>query len=226
VILDLDDDEAAVVETFGDFFRKEVGPDRVRASEPLGFDDRLWDQLVDMGAPTMAVPEALGGGGARRAELALVAELVGRHVAPVPFVETAAAANLLAATAAGDLVGAVANGAVATLALRAPTNGICRLVPAGAVADVVVVLDGDELVALRRMAGTRPYLTNPPNLAASPTADVPLAGASYERVVLATGTDAQRLYADAVSDWKLLMAAALEGIRAEALRIGVEYVKE
>jgi len=43
--------------------------------------------------------------------------------------------------------------------------------------------------------------------------------------VLASGPQAVGLYADAVADWKLLTAAALGGLRATALELGVSYVK-
>jgi alkylation response protein AidB-like acyl-CoA dehydrogenase len=224
--LELDENQALVQETFADFFAKEVGPERVRAAEPLGFDESLWEQVVSMGAPTMAVPEDKGGGGARALDLALVAELVGRHLAPVPFVEAAATANLLASAGADDLVGATVDGAIGTLALRRPIGGRCRLVPAGAVADIVVVLDGDELVALqRRASGDRPYVESPPNLGSTPVADVRVDDGGFDRVLLASGADANRLHDDALSEWKLLTAAALDGIRSRALEIGVDYVK-
>ncbi len=45
----------------------------------------------------MAVPEAVGGWGASLLDLALVAEEVGRALAPAPVVETQVAARLLAA---------------------------------------------------------------------------------------------------------------------------------
>lgn len=224
--LDLTEDQAVVQETFADFFAKECGTERVRAAEPLGFDERLWGQLVAMGAPTMGVPEEAGGGGAGFLDVALVAELVGRHVAPVPFVEAATAAGVLAATAAEDLVAAAVEGAIPTLALRRPMGGLCRLVPAGAVADIVIVLDGDQLVALRRRSeGVRPYVPSPWNLGSSPLADVALDDPAFERHVLASGADAVRLHDDAVTSWKLLTAAALEGVRGAAHTLGVDYVK-
>jgi alkylation response protein AidB-like acyl-CoA dehydrogenase len=224
--LDLNDDQALLHESFADFFTKEARPERVRAAEPLGFDDVLWEQIVALGATTMGVPGSLGGGGARALDLALVAQEVGKRVAPVPFVEAVTTANLLAHTGATDLVATCVEGALATIALRAPVDGVCRLVPAGAVADVSVVPIGDELVALRRSAtGPRPYVPSPPNLGSSPIADVRLEDPSFERVVLASGVEARQLYDDALVEWKLLTAAALDGIRAAALDMVVDYVK-
>lgn len=216
------EDQVSLRDVFADFFAKESTIERVRAAEPLGHDDRLWDQLVQTGAPTMGVPESAGGGGAAMLDLVLVAEEFGRRIAPVPFVEVAATARLLAAAGASTLVDAVANGeAIATIAPRPALDGVAHLVPAGAVADVVVALDGDDLVALVR-SGARPYTTPPKNLASAPLADVAVSG---ERTVLASGADAHRLHAQTLTDWRLLMASALVGIGVEAHDIGVGYVK-
>jgi alkylation response protein AidB-like acyl-CoA dehydrogenase len=203
------ENQALLRETFAGFFAKESGPDRVRAAEPLGFDEALWQDLVGLGAPTLALD------GGSTLDLALVAQEVGRRVAPVPFVETAAALSVLP----GDLAAAVAEGAVATLALHPPVGGVYRLVPAGAVADIVVGLDGDELVALRR-EGARPFVEPVPNFGSSPLADVRSDG--FERIPLAGGAGAHRR---ARALWQLLAAAALDGVRAAALDLTVDYVK-
>jgi alkylation response protein AidB-like acyl-CoA dehydrogenase len=94
------------------------------------------------------------------------------------------------------------------------------------VADIIVTLLDDELVALRRIdSAHRPHLVSPPNFGSSPIADVSVNDAAFERTVLASGQSARDLYADALSQWKLLMAATLDGLRQEALDIAVDYVK-
>ena len=62
---------------------------------PRGFDEALWDRLLELGVVAMAVDEALGGWGASPLELALVAEQHGRDVAPAPLIEAQVAARLL-----------------------------------------------------------------------------------------------------------------------------------
>jgi len=226
VDLKLSHDEALVEQTFTNFFESESQPSRVRAAEPLGFDESLWRQVVEMGAPLMGVPAAMGGSELSSIELVLVAQAAGRRLAPVPLVETMTAANLLARAGAHDLVRSIGAGSVATIVLNPPVDGRCRLVPAGAVADIVVALDGEHLVALRRIkAGGRPYIAPPPNFGASPIADIRLDDQSFERIVIASGADARSSHASAVSEWTLLMAAALDGLRDTALDIGVAYVK-
>jgi len=209
VQLGLSDDEQAIAEAFAGFFTQEAPPAVARAAEPLGFDAALWARLRETGAPGMGVPEDQGGGGATLADLAVVAERLGRAIAPVPFVEHAVAARLFGApdVLAGD--------AVATISLRpASHQGLWRLVPAGAVADVVVGVDGDELVAVR----SAPPGEGPRNHACAPIAD--RSARAGEREVIGVAAELAR----AVDEWKLLTAASLVGIAAAALDIGVAYV--
>jgi alkylation response protein AidB-like acyl-CoA dehydrogenase len=227
--LSLGEDQLTLRAAFAEFFDKEATVERVRAAEPLGFDQDLWTKLAGTGAAAMGLPEDVGGGGATNLELALVAEQYGRRIAPVPFVEAAAAGAVLAQAGlaqagAADLIASVADGStVATIALSPARDGRLRLVPAGAVAEIVVALDGDRLIALRREPGPRPHVPASPNFGSSPLADWSLDDG--DRIELAAGPRAVELYQDAVSLWQLLTGAALGGLRASALELGVSYVK-
>ncbi len=184
-------------------------PARVRAAEPLGFDAELWRALQGC--------VARAGGGDGLVALALTAETCGRHLAPVPFAEAFAAQRLLAQSgAAHDF----APGSLATLALRAPADGVARLVPAGAVADAVIALDRDVLVLARSPAPAQA----PHTLPCLPLADRRIDGAG--RVVLAKGAAARALHADAVADWQVLCAAALVGLAERALELCIAHVRE
>jgi alkylation response protein AidB-like acyl-CoA dehydrogenase len=226
--LSLSEDQLTLRAAFAEFFDKEATVERVRAAEPLGFDRDLWAKLAGTGAVAMGLPEDAGGGGASNLDLVLVAEQYGRRIAPVPFVEAAAAAHVLAEAGAAGLIGGVADGStVATIALSPPRDGRLRLVPAGAVAEIVVALDGDRLIAIRRPPGPahhrRPHVEPSPNFGSSPLADWPLDDG--DQIVLAAGLRAVQLYASGVSLWQLLTAAALGGLRSTALELGVSYVK-
>jgi alkylation response protein AidB-like acyl-CoA dehydrogenase len=226
--LSLSEDQLALRAAFAEFFDKEATVERVRAAEPLGFDQDLWAKLAGTGAVAMGLPEDAGGGGASHLDLVLVAEQYGRRIAPVPFVEAVAAGHVLAGAGAADLIGGVADGStLPTIALSPPRDGRLRLVPAGAVAEIVVALDGDRLIAVRRPPGSahhrRPHVEPSPNFGSSPLADWPLDDGDL--IVLASGPQAVRLYADGVSLWQLLTAAALGGLRSAALELGVSYVK-
>jgi alkylation response protein AidB-like acyl-CoA dehydrogenase len=207
--LGLSEDQKVIGEVFGGFFTKESPASVARAAEPLGFDRQLWDRLGALDAPGMGAPEAAGGGGARLSELVVVAEALGRAIAPVPLIEHIVASRLLSAA---DVV---SGASIATVSLRpAAADGNWRLVPAGAVADVVVGVDGDDMVAVR----SNPPGEGPRNHACSPLADRSARGEGREVI----GT--REAFETALDEWKTLTAAALVGIAATALDMGVEYV--
>jgi hypothetical protein len=83
------------------------------------------------------------------------------------------------------LADAVAGEVLVSLALHPLVGGVARLVPAGAVADAVLCVDADEVVALRSAVSPRSPLEVPSNLGTAPLAD---RGAGVDqRVVLASG---------------------------------------
>lgn len=215
--LDLTDDERALDDVFSGFFRRECPIATVRAAEPLGFDRQLWTRLAGLGGPSMGVPERAGGGGATLTDLAIVAERAGQSLAPVPFVEHQVAARILASF---DVLadGTLAGDEIATFAVRPADGSAWELVPAGAIADVVVGLVGGELVVVRET----PPGAAPRNHAAMPIADRATTGAE----ILARGEAAQEAFATARAEWQTLTAAALAGIGSAALSIALEYVKE
>jgi alkylation response protein AidB-like acyl-CoA dehydrogenase len=223
--LALTEDQLALRDAVADLLAKESPPERVRAAEPSGFDPALWALVTGMGLPSLAVPEQAGGGGGSMVDLVVVAEEFGRRVPAVPLVEAAAATGLLARVGATGLLQEVLSAPLLpTLALRPPVDGVLRLVPAGAVADVVLALDGDALVAVRSTVGPRSPLAVPPNLGSAPVADRRLD--EGERTVLATGDEARAAYAHAVAAWQVLLGAALVGVGSAALDMGVAYVKQ
>jgi len=126
------------------------------------YDRELWKGLADMGFLGVAIPEAFGGAGAGHLELCVIAEEMGRALAPVPFSSTvylAAEAILLAGSdaqkqkwlpliASGAAIGTLAlfegkgNPSPQALKLSATgnsLNGVKRPVPDGEIADFVVV---------------------------------------------------------------------------------------
>lgn len=211
-------EQQQLVEAFAGLYAKQAPTERVRAAEPVGFDKALWDQLLELGVVAMAVGEEAGGWGASLLDLVLVAEQQGRAVAPAPVVEAQVAARLLARVGAAALEPALAGERLVTLALHPARDGRAGLVPAAAVADDAVVLDGDRLLLVPLEGGR----TAVENLGSMPVADVDVAGG----VELACGVDAVAAHEAGLDEWLALTGAALVGIGARALEIGVEYVKE
>jgi alkylation response protein AidB-like acyl-CoA dehydrogenase len=95
---------------------------KVVAADP-GFDEKTWARLAEMGVLGLPFAEEHGGMGAGPIEVAIVAEEIGRVIAPEPFVEAVVLAgglisavgaddqreNVLAALAEGSLLPAFAH---------------------------------------------------------------------------------------------------------------------
>ncbi|MFD9439401.1 acyl-CoA dehydrogenase family protein [Streptomyces sp. NPDC060006] len=121
--------------TLRELLLKRCGPEEVRAAVRTtdGHDPGLWESLAQqLGLPGLALPEAYGGVGCSVTELALVAEELGRALAPSPLLGTAVLsapvvlalgsesqrAALLPRIASGELTAALAvSGAALTTAL-------------------------------------------------------------------------------------------------------------
>ena len=71
-------------------FTGKAGIDRVKQVELSDerLDRELWRELATTGLLGVALPEDLGGGGLGLAELYVLLEQQGRHVAPVPIWQT------------------------------------------------------------------------------------------------------------------------------------------
>lgn len=204
------DDQRQLQELFRDFFAREAGPSVARAAEPLGFSADLWRKLEQTGAPAMSTP---GGGDASLTDLSLVATELGRALAPVPLLEHLVAARLISqADPDRSLPERVA------FAAEPAEAGVARAVAGAAVCPAVVALDGPDLVLVEPAAP----VTATPNLASLPLVDVDLRAG--DRVVLATGEPAVRLFQEATACWRTLLAAALLGVAEAALDLGRTYV--
>ncbi len=77
-----------------------------RTETPQTYDTALWRTLAaEVGCAGLLIPESLGGAGASFREAAVVAEEVGRSVAPVPFLGSVVLATVALLSAAADDAG-------------------------------------------------------------------------------------------------------------------------
>jgi len=161
---DFSDEQKQMRDEARKFLSEKCSPKAVRAvldgKEP--YDRELWKGLAEMGFLGVAIPEEFGGAGAGQLELCVIAEEMGRALAPVPFSSTvylAADALLIAGSAAqkqkwlpkiasGEAIGTLAlfegkgNPSPQGIKLSAAggvLNGVKKPVPDGAIADVVIV---------------------------------------------------------------------------------------
>jgi alkylation response protein AidB-like acyl-CoA dehydrogenase len=161
---DFSDDQKQLRDQARKFLTEKCPPKAVRAvlDGKAAYDKDLWKGLAEMGFLGVAIPEEFGGAGAGHLELCVVAEEMGRALAPVPFSSTvylAAEALLIAgsdtqkqkwlpAIASGEAIGTLAlfegkgnpsPQAVKLTVTGGTLNGIKKPVPDGAIADFAIV---------------------------------------------------------------------------------------
>jgi alkylation response protein AidB-like acyl-CoA dehydrogenase len=215
----LTDDHQALQAAYRDFFTTHCPIETARAAEESGFDTSLWKRLCAMGATTMALPDVIGGDGATLVDLTLVAEEIGRSLAPVPWIDHVCSARLLARldSAAPEVV----NGTqLAAFDPQHDNVSGTRLIPTGSIADQIIVRDGEDVVRLT--FDTRPAKVD--NIGCLPMAWVDPAAAD-NRVVLGSGVDALAQYQRALNEWRVLSAAALTGLVEQTMTIAAEFAK-
>lgn len=215
----LSEDHQALQSAYKDFFKTHCSIETVRAAEESGFDKSLWERLCGMGATTMALPDDVGGDGATLVDLTLVAEEIGRSLAPVPWIDHVCAARLLARLGAAEPEVVSGKHIVGLDPQHDNAQGV-RLIPSGSVADQIIVRDGEDVVRLT--FDTRP--TKVDNIGRLPMAWVDPSAAD-SRVVLASGPDALAEYQRALDEWRVLTAAALVGLVEETMTIAAEFAK-
>jgi alkylation response protein AidB-like acyl-CoA dehydrogenase len=208
------DDQREIQRTARDLLADRAGPERVREHAEAGTtDDALWKELAELGWPGIAVAEEHGGQGLGTVELAILAEELGRAVAPVPLVPSALAATLiehagtnaqrerwLPGLASGELTGAVGDA----------REGIAALVPGGAGAAVYVLVE--EGVA---------------RLLPAEDADVvAVAAIDPTRPAARVEGEGEPLTGDALDRALTVIAAELVGVCDRAMEMTVAYVKD
>ncbi len=129
-----------------DKLRKLVAGDHVEAYEsavqPLGYDENLWKQIVELGWTTLAIPEEAGGAGMKVVAVAAIAEEAGRAALPSPLIPTLIATAVLCeakSAAASSALGRIAAGEAASIAI---TNAQGSWEPTDT--DVVASQSGNE----------------------------------------------------------------------------------
>jgi len=210
---ELNPDQQAIQRTARDLLAGRAAPDRVREHAEAGrTDEALWRELCELGWPGIAVAEEHGGQGLGLVELCVLAEELGRVVAPVPFLGSALAAlaiqhggdpavqeRWLPGLASGELRGALGRPGV--------------LVPDADGADVLV-LAGPR--GARAVAGAEAQVT--PVAAIDPTR-------RHARID-APQDAGDRLDPQLVMTAGVVVAAELVGVCDRALGMTLDYVKE
>jgi alkylation response protein AidB-like acyl-CoA dehydrogenase len=162
---------------------------------PCGYDPALWAAMADQGWLSVEVPEADGGLGLGMVEVAVLAEQLGRYVAPAPFLST-----VLALGALRDALDAAADAGAESSDREVLAGHAGALGSGDAVACVVwdardrpagARQGGPEVTATRDDGGSWTLTGTTAPVLDAPSADVAVVGASGS-LFCVTVTDAVR----------------------------------
>jgi alkylation response protein AidB-like acyl-CoA dehydrogenase len=228
---------------------------RTETDEP--YDTALWHVLAaDVGCAGLLIPEPDGGAGASYREAAVVAEEVGRSVAPVPYLGSAVVATaallevadskLLKDLASGSVTAALAIPFATSLSVPAPLGTVRVAAPQrgdpvgqarlrGTVAGVADALPADVLLVpadgvpdgLYAVDRGAPGLTVAPVVSLDATRQ--LADLTLDGVparCVASGAAAVRATAAALTAGAAMLAAEQLGLAQQCLDMTVAYLKE
>lgn len=220
------------------------------------YDTALWRTLAaDVGCAGLLIPESYDGAGASFREVAVVAEEIGRSVAPVPFIGSAVLATvILLGVGDAELLAKLATGSI-TAALAVPFDSppgarpksAVRVVPAadadgagiyrlsGTVAGVADALPADVLIVpadgvpfgLYAVQAGAPGLTRTPVVSLDMTRQLcDLTLTEVQARRLAGGQTADEVLATALRAAAAMLAAEQLGLADRALDITLAYAKQ
>lgn len=248
------EEQSMLLDTATTFFREKSPTATVRrqiASES-GVDRELWSEIAELGWLGIAVPERFGGSGLSLADVTVIVEPMGRHLAGTPFVSTQLFTQALLAGGSDqqqrDILPKICGGSIGSVALfesdgdwnldhlecsaviagdAARLSGTKTLVCDAAVADFVlasVSLDDAPALAIVRAADL-PRKTRETVIDETRRAfSLDLNGVNVPVSSLITGEKA-RAALKAIRDCALLLASAeAAGGIAGALDVIVEYL--
>jgi len=250
VNFDFSDDQKQLRDQARRFLADRCSPAAVRAvlEGEQSFDAELWKGLGEMGFLGAAIPEAYGGVGLGHLELCVIAEELGRALAPVPMVSSiyqAAEALMLAGTedqkqawlpklASGEAIGTMAlaegMGRATEKSIKATVtggklSGVKSPVADGDIADVVIVAarEGGK-VSLYLVDLSGPGVSRETLDSIDPTrGQAALAFKDAPAQLLGVAGDGWRLASEVLDHAAVLVAFEQVGGSDRALEMGRDY---
>jgi alkylation response protein AidB-like acyl-CoA dehydrogenase len=218
-------DEQQMLEAAANALGSHFGPGSVAdlaAADPA----RAWQELTELGMTGLLLPVEVGGSAASAVEVAIVAEALGRHLVPAPYLGPVMALELLAAAGAHSEVAAALSGdrhvtlgldgTMIDLARPGDTIGWDAAVSSDAVG--IVQMDGHWRTVLIPLDEATTVDTDLTRRLAHPRSD----GAAPPQV-------GEIINGDALARWRAFALTALSadmvGVMHGALEMAVDYVK-
>ena len=214
---ELSDDQRALQDAAADLLGSLSTSEQVRATAAGNqpYDANLWKAMVEQGWTAVELAEDHGGLGLGMVEAAVLAEQVGAHVAPAPFIENVLAAGALADAKQETWVERLVTGdAIAAVAFRPDIP-----VAYAPGADVAVMIKDEEVVLVDLSGG--------PAIERQPAMDLtrPLGWLRLDgrpSTTIGGAAEATKL----LDRGAVLYAASLLGGAARVLDMSTEYAKE
>jgi alkylation response protein AidB-like acyl-CoA dehydrogenase len=227
---------------------------RAVTKQDPGWSDKTWQQLAEMGVLGLPFAEEDGGMGAGPVEVSIVAEEIGRVIAPEPFVEAVVLAGGLVAAAGtaeqrSEILGALAEGTLVPAFAHTEPGSRYELTAAG----VTATKDGDSwtltgvkepvlggeradllVVSAATDAGTGLFVVQPDSEGLTRTGYATFDGGRAARVAFdgtpattlgEAGTDQADVIAGAVARAQVAYGHEALGAMDTALRETTEYLK-
>ena len=158
------DSERALSEALASLLADRGGVEKAHAriESAQTYDDKLWQAVAaDMGCAGLLIPERDGGAGASYREAAAAAEVLGRFLAPVPFLGSAvvATAALLSIAAGAPAAASTASSGTPFTPAKAAADLLRRMADGGMTTVLAVpfaAVPGAAFPTSVRVAGPRP----------------------------------------------------------------------
>lgn len=199
-------------------------------------DAGIWQGLAELGVSGLMIPEALGGVGLGALDAAVIAECLGYHVTPGPFITSATMApipliaagkeDLLASIAAGEHRVGIAFGE----AVGARNDAGVTVMDGKITGKCIFVLDGEADSYLIATADKKIYLVDASQIERTPlttvdktrsTCELVFAGAAAELI-----SNDKEIYNRTLDMGRVMQAADTLGAAQSMLDQSVAYAKE
>ncbi len=239
------EDQRFIQDQANNFLQAQCTPLHVREilESDQTFHQALWQQMVDLGWPALSIPETYGGLGLGFLELCLIAEELGKALAPVPFLSSVVLAtealkasddeNLkhtwLSALASGESIGCVCLNNTSSLSVNdGQANGTLLPVFDGGVADFIIFVntdaEGSQQMFLADLSQTAVKVTNLDSMDPSKNiATIELKQAIVTPIAFSASVETviNKLYNTAA----VITAFEQFGGAEKAMNTGIEYTK-
>jgi alkylation response protein AidB-like acyl-CoA dehydrogenase len=246
VDLEFTDEQKLLRDTVRGVCARHAGLDVVRQLEddPVGYPEKLWVQLAELGLIGLTIPEEHGGSGMSMLDAMIVYEELGRSLAPSPhFVSSVMAGGVLSRVGESEWLPQIASGdAIISTAWLEPERGFgptgvqaqldgSRL--SGAKRHVPYASSADRLLVLARNgAHVSLALVDPKADGVTLTQQHTIASDTQYRVDFdhapaeIVAEDGWPIWEDTMHDGIILLAAQAVGGARYALDITVQYAKD